>query len=100
MDLYLKGLELDSGNTFGEGCYLYRILIVEDEKEIRLRTETYAGKCFCTRQKLLRIFLQSPALWKKPAPDLILLDIQLPGTDGLKVCRDIRKEVGCGPSFS
>ena len=37
-------------------------------------------------------FSDIPRLVDETAPDLILLDIQLPETDGLKVCRDIRKK--------
>jgi two-component system response regulator MtrA len=30
--------------------------------------------------------------WRRSRPDLILLDVMLPGTDGLEVCRQIRHE--------
>ena len=31
----------------------------------------------------------------KLKPDLILLDVGMPGTDGLQLCRTIRSHVGC-----
>ena len=33
---------------------------------------------------------QALELWEQEQPDLIILDIQLPGRDGLEVCQDIR----------
>lgn len=36
-------------------------------------------------------------LWRSGQFDLILLDIMLPGKDGLEVCRTIRKEAGTVP---
>ncbi|ASA25862.1 response regulator transcription factor [Paenibacillus donghaensis] len=32
---------------------------------------------------------------RKPGPDLILLDVMMPGMDGFSVCREIRDRVGC-----
>ncbi|MBS6763584.1 MAG: response regulator transcription factor [Clostridium sp.] len=70
---------------------MYRILIVEDEKEIRLELKLMLENALY-QAEAAEDFSDIPRLVDETAPDLILLDIQLPGTDGLKVCRDIRKK--------
>lgn len=70
---------------------MYRILIVEDEKEIRLELKLMLENALYEAEAA-EDFSAIPRLVEEAAPDLILLDIQLPGTDGLKVCRDIRKK--------
>jgi two-component system, OmpR family, response regulator BaeR len=66
------------------------ILIVEDEAKIRevlhdyLEKEGYRVTCLDRGDTVI------PAVKKSP-PDLILLDIMLPGMDGLEVCRGVRK---------
>lgn len=67
---------------------MYRILIVEDEKEIRLELKLMLENALYEAEAA-EDFSAIPRLVEEAAPDLILLDIQLPGTDGLKVCRDI-----------
>lgn len=69
---------------------MYRILIVEDEKEIRAELKLMLENALY-QAEAAEDFSGIPRYVKESAPDLILLDIQLPGTDGLKICRDIRK---------
>jgi len=70
-----------------------RILIVEDEEHIadglqlNLTAQGYETVVAGDGQAALE-------LWKNGNFDLILLDIMLPGKDGLEVCRTIRKESG------
>ncbi len=70
-----------------------RILIVEDEEHIadglqlNLTSQGYETVVAGDGQAALE-------LWKNGNFDLILLDIMLPGKDGLEVCRTIRKEAG------
>lgn len=66
-----------------------RILIVEDEPKLAaleadyLRAEGYETHCIDNGTEV--------AGWVRAnAPDLILLDLMLPGRDGLDVCRDVR----------
>ncbi len=67
------------------------ILIIDDDKKISTmmrRGLTYEGfevdVAHDGREGLLRILEQ--------APDLVILDVTMPGIDGLEVCRRIRKE--------
>ena len=70
-----------------------KILIVEDEEHIadgltlNLEMAGYETVVAGDGQTALE-------LWNKGGFDLILLDIMLPGKDGLEVCRTIRKESG------
>ena len=71
----------------------YRILIVDDEELLTELLSAHLRACgyeACTakdsREALERL---------NPCPDLILLDIQLPGTSGLELCRLIREHVSC-----
>ena len=66
------------------------ILIVEDEPDLAKLLEEYLIANAFTCQILNRGDLVATYLAENHA-DLILLDIQLPGKDGLSVCRDIRK---------
>lgn len=66
-----------------------RILVVEDEPKLAeiLRTYLEAGgfevDCVADGLKVM-------ASVERATPDLVLLDLMLPGRDGLDVCRDIR----------
>lgn len=64
---------------------------MEDEKDIRLELKLMLENALY-QAEAAEDFSDIPRLVDETAPDLILLDIQLPETDGLKVCRDIRKK--------
>ena len=67
-----------------------KILLVDDDPNIRNLVNLYLVKegfevVMADRgDEALRIFKTSP-------PNLILLDVMLPGMDGLQVCREVRK---------
>jgi two-component system response regulator VicR len=71
-----------------------RILIVEDERpiadilEYNLAREGYEVRAAYTGDEAL---VQVPEF----LPDLILLDLMLPGTDGFSVCRQVRQKMDC-----
>lgn len=69
-----------------------KILIVDDERGIVDMMKTY----FSPRYEVLTAYSGEEALQKaQERPDLILLDINMPGMDGLLVCRAIREYVTC-----
>ena len=70
-----------------------RILVVDDDTALAemigivLRTEGFET-AFCADGALA---LDS---WRQERPDLVLLDLMLPGKDGIEICSDIRAESG------
>lgn len=68
-----------------------RLLVIDDEANLRhtvsyaLRQEGYEVLTAADGEEGLEAFRQS-------RPDLVILDLMLPRTDGLEVCRRIRKE--------
>jgi two-component system alkaline phosphatase synthesis response regulator PhoP len=66
------------------------ILLIDDEQDIidilqyNLEKEGYKVYC-CTNE------IDGIALAKKHIPDIIVLDVMLPGTDGIEVCEVLRK---------
>jgi two-component system OmpR family response regulator len=69
------------------------ILIVEDEPEIakliQLTLEREGFSCYWCRDGLAAL-----QAFAKQQPDVILLDLMLPGLDGLEVCARIRQKPG------
>ena len=69
-----------------------KILIVDDEKGIVEMIQRY----FQAQYDILPAFSGQEALQKIACrPDLILLDINMPGMDGLTVCQKIRDYISC-----
>jgi two-component system alkaline phosphatase synthesis response regulator PhoP len=68
-----------------------KILVVDDEEDIlelvkyNLEKEGFQVMCSASGEDALQKS-------KKDPPDLLLLDLMLPGIDGLDVCRDFRTE--------
>ena len=77
-----------------------KILIVDDDENIAELVSLYLAKeCFDTmmvhdgeRAQVLRAYSGTEALLLLSSirPDLVLLDLMLPGIDGYQVCREIR----------
>ena len=68
-----------------------RILIVDDDESIAELISLYLTKeCFNT--KTVKNGEEAIAEFSNYKPDLILLDLMLPGMDGYDVCREIRKK--------
>ena len=69
----------------------HSIYIADDEKNIRdliksfLESDGYDVSAFETGDELKAVFDEKPA-------DLVILDIMMPGTDGLTLCRKLREE--------
>ena len=67
----------------------HSIYLADDEKSIRellhsfLASDGYSVRSFESGDALLEAFRQEPA-------ELVILDIMMPGTDGLAVCRELR----------
>jgi DNA-binding response OmpR family regulator len=67
------------------------ILIIEDEPDLVKVLRSYLEK---SGYKVLTAFKGDTGLatWQKNKPDLVILDLNLPGMDGLDVARAIRKQ--------
>jgi len=74
----------------GEGGTMYKISIVEDDASIReelmvlLQNKGY-------RVEVILVFEEVAKQILERKPDLLLLDINLPGQDGFSICSQIRK---------
>ena len=66
------------------------ILIVEDEQKLAALLKEYFEKAGY-RATIAGRGDQAVAQARKSAPDLMLLDIMLPGMDGMAVCSEVRK---------
>jgi CheY-like chemotaxis protein len=69
--------------------YIKRIFIVEDDKNINKLMSISLGKGY----EITQIYDGSEALERinYQKPDLVILDLMLPGTDGLKICETIKE---------
>ncbi|SDX29564.1 two-component system, OmpR family, response regulator VicR [Marininema mesophilum] len=67
-----------------------KILVVEDERPIadilqfNLSKEGYEVECIYDGEEAIQRIIAEP-------PDLVLLDLMLPGADGIEVCRRVRQ---------
>jgi two-component system phosphate regulon response regulator PhoB len=67
------------------------ILVVEDEPEIlelvryNLEKQGYRVACAASGEEALRMV-------RAEVPDLIVLDLMLPGVDGMEVCRNLKRQ--------
>ena len=71
----------------------YKILIVDDEKMLTELLEAHLQDCGYTT--FVANNGEDAIALLKSQPDLILLDINMPGMDGLALCRSIRNHVAC-----
>jgi two-component system response regulator BaeR len=82
-------MDLNNSSAYGEMLMYGKILIVDDEQKLAVLMLDYlqqAGfETFCLGNGA------EVVPWvREKMPDLILLDLMLPGRDGFDVCKDIR----------
>ena len=70
----------------------HKVLIVEDEAEIArlitLNLEKEGFVCFHCRDGIAAL-----EAFKEKQPDVIVLDLMIPGLNGLEVCTHIRRQI-------
>ena len=71
----------------------HRILVVDDE-DIILEMVAIALSDRGFEPIVCNSGSDALAMFRETKPDLVLLDIQLPGKDGIEICREVRAESG------
>lgn len=81
---------LTIGKSAGVPVAEGKILVVDDEKKIVSLVHAYLDR---EGYQVIEAFDGRQALeaFQRESPDLIVLDLMLPGMDGLEVCREIRR---------
>ena len=68
-----------------------RILVIEDEKDISDLVALHLGD-LCDDLRCARDGYEGMRLATSDSWDLVILDLMLPGPDGLEICRTVRRE--------
>jgi DNA-binding response OmpR family regulator len=68
-----------------------KILLADQDTEV-LEVTTYALRRYGFDVIAVRDGLQALRCWKETTPDLVLVEIDLPGLNGLEICREIRQQ--------
>lgn len=76
---------------------LPRILVVDDDDHVRTGLARALEHQWTCQVDIARDGFEAGYKLAKFAPDLILLDVVMPGMDGLQVCRRMRELVGTEP---
>jgi diguanylate cyclase (GGDEF)-like protein len=87
-NLDLAGLAIPQ--ALGEGRELAKILVVDDDKfsaeliDNCLRSTGFMSSYYCNSKQALEVI-------ESELPDLIILDVVMPGIDGFELCRRVRQ---------
>jgi len=75
----------------GYNVLMSKVLIIEDEKELANVLKAYLER---SGYQVLMAYRgdEGFALWNEQHPDMVLLDLNLPGIDGIDIARKIRQE--------
>ncbi|OIP97475.1 hypothetical protein AUK40_03110 [Candidatus Wirthbacteria bacterium CG2_30_54_11] len=68
---------------------MQKVLVIEDDEQIRNQLKDFlvhAGYAVVTEER----GDEAMGVFTREKPDLVVLDLNLPGKDGIEVCRDIR----------
>lgn len=80
-----------SARSYGDGMSEPLVLIADDDPRVREVLDAYLrGAGF--RTELAQNGKRALELWRAASPDLLLLDLMMPETDGLEVVRRVRAE--------
>ena len=75
----------------GYNVFMSTVLIIEDEKELANVLKAYLER---SGYQVILAYRgdQGLELWKNQNPNMVLLDLNLPGIDGIDIARQIRQE--------
>lgn len=83
---------MSASETIG-GLGAVRVLIVDDDEALaEMLALVLQGEGFTSR--IVKRGDQAVAAFREYKPDVVLLDLMLPGLDGIDVCRELRLESG------
>src|SRR5690606_21715369 len=83
------------GDAVRETVAMHRILVVDDDETVREVVRRYLSR---EGHQMLEAGSgpEALAVFREHRPEVVVLDLMLPGTDGLELCRTMRAESSVG----